>query len=270
VVTFRMDKPALLLAPLMVVALLLGGCGLGSTLARWTPGTLERFGSGVGHVGVATDVSDDGAVMVGFEDGFADLGGVVWSGACGLQFLPSVERRPMHPTAISRDGGTVVGYVDYDSDNRIAVRWRADTGAEILAPDIDGSEVAYLATPADVASDGSVVGTVLRQTSDGGYTSRAVRWTPDHGVVHLDPAASPTGVAAVFAASADGRIVLGAQGIWDEAHGWRDVATVVAAAGGSFEGWRLGAALAVSADGKTIVGNGVCDGKTLAWLARLK
>jgi probable HAF family extracellular repeat protein len=114
-----------------------------------------------------------------------------------------------------------------------------------------------------VSADGSVV--VGR--SDG----RAFRWT-GAGMVDLgafdatDPA---------VAVSADGAIVVGRDStvgafIWDPVHGMRELRTVLLGLGVELNGWTLTHAVGVSADGRTIVGNGTNPAALPeAWIAFL-
>ena len=77
--------------------------------------------------------------------------------------------------------------------------------------------------------------------------------------------------------SADGSVVVGqAEGpddreafIWDQTHGMRSLEEVLTSQGVDLTGWRLTAARAISADGRTIVGDGFGPGGVNAWLAVL-
>jgi uncharacterized membrane protein len=239
----------------------------GRTLAtRWNAGAIDHFGLPTGLSGVARDVSDDGGSVVGFADYGADLGGFLWTSSSGLQLLPGVNRQAFRPTAISRDGVTVVGNAASGGGSYVGVKWRAQTGAVLLAGPT-ASDASYDVEPLDVTVDGSVIGTLQRVLADGTPISHAVKWTPDNRIVNL----SPSGLdgAQLYAMNADGSVILSNFGIWDVAHGLRDLGTVIQDAGGVIDGWELNFAYGITPDGKTIVGTGVCGEETLGWIARL-
>lgn len=103
------------------------------------------------------------------------------------------------------------------------------------------------------------------------YGTEAFRWTKEDGMIALgdllgaDP--GPDRRSSAVAVSADGSVVVGnalspdgsRAFIWDEDHSLRSVATVLASLGLAHElqGWELGSVVDVSADGTTLLGNGI-------------
>jgi len=84
---------------------------------------------------------------------------------------------------------------------------------------------------------------------------------------------------AAFDLSSDGSVVVGEMWtnlghvpfIWDQANGMRNLQEMLSTDYGlDLTGWRLGGASGISADGKTIIGNGINpDGNSEAWVARI-
>ena len=73
--------------------------------------------------------------------------------------------------------------------------------------------------------------------------------------------------------SADGSVVVGSSGfkafIWDAANGMRSLEQVLLDQGIDLTGWDLNAALAVSADGQTVVGRGIGPAGEEGWIATI-
>jgi probable HAF family extracellular repeat protein len=186
----------------------------------------------------ASDVSDDGTVVVGGSDG-----GFRWtteSGMVALEDLPS-GRHPRAASGVSADGSVVVGDAQIDRGALESYRWRQANGMEGLGEDMDNEA-------SDVSADGSVVvGRGSPQSSNQAY-----RWTQAEGRVGLggccDCCSSANGV------SADGNVVVGSGGVGAGAFRWTSEEGMVEVGdlpGGLFasEAW------GVSADGKVIVGS---------------
>src|SRR5262249_53536730 len=109
-----------------------------------------------------------------------------------------------------------------------------------------------------------------------GLGTEAFRWTSGGGMVGLGFLPSGVSFRASEArdVSADGSVVVGETGpggvalIWDEVHGMRSLADVLVTDYGlDLTGWSVSAAMAISSDGSTIVGNGGHDGVSEAWIA---
>jgi uncharacterized membrane protein len=122
-----------------------------------------------------------------------------------------------------------------------------------------------LSTARAASADGSVV--------VGTDSARAFRWTAAGGMVDVGAFYSGDSARAV---SADGSVVVGQDGalgafIWDAGRGVRGVRNVLQnELGLNMSGWMLAVAVGVSADGRTIVGNGTNpSGQQEAWIAFL-
>jgi probable HAF family extracellular repeat protein len=146
---------------------------------------------------------------------------------------------------ISADGSTIVG-----EWYPFAFRWTPSGGVETLPMLQDAVHCTARAASAD--------GSVIVGECDSSSGSRAFRWTESHGIAALDGAFLARDV------SADGAIVVGemtASGsqvafVWSAEQGVRDLRTVLIDAGVDMTGWWLPYALAVSGDGRAVVGQG--------------
>ena len=128
-----------------------------------------------------------------------------------------------------------------------------------------------------ISADGSVVVGQGRSASG----TEAFRWTSDAGMVGLGGLPGGDFHSEAYDVSADGSVVVGFSMstpgllveafIWDGANGIRPLATVLTADFGlDLTGWTLRYAVAVSDDGRTIVGSGINpDGNHAAWVASL-
>jgi probable HAF family extracellular repeat protein len=156
---------------------------------------------------------------------------------------------------VSDDGSVIVGF-GTAAFGREAFRWTATTGMIGLG-DFDGGEFNSQANA--VSGNGAVV----VGTTEGATVGEGFRWSEATGMLSLGQRLTP------FATSFDGSIIVGggfpsADGsdgafIWDSSHGvrrLRDVLITEYGLGPSLAGWKLGTALAISADGNTIVGEG--------------
>lgn len=239
---------------------------------RWTSeaGPIA-FGSNLGEGStLAFAASSDGSVIVGSHNGQASQ----WTSEHGLITL---DLRPgaisSAASDVSADGSVIVGGRDTGAAQQ-GFRWTAD-GDVILLGDLPGGSFGSTAT--GVSADGSVVvGWSYAGPAIG--TAEAFRWTSDGGMVGLGDL--PGGVRASYAhdISADGSIIVGygesANGqeafVWDAANGMRSVSDLLTGLGVDLTGWTLTSANAISADGTTIVGNGINpSGRSEAWLARI-
>lgn len=110
-----------------------------------------------------------------------------------------------------------------------------------------------------VSHDGTVI--------VGNSGSQAIRWV-------AGGAPQALGIVGIArAASATGDVIVGNSGgeamVWDKARGARIVSDVLFELGANLTGWTLSEAVAVSADGRVVAGNGSLAGVEQAWLARL-
>jgi len=246
---------------------------------RWTAAT-GMVGMGYLPGGesssVASGVSGDGSVVAGVST--SDLSpsfgeAFRWTGATGLVGLGALsgsEGPASVPWGISADGTVVVGWA-FSENGREAFRWTESEGMVGMG-DLPGFFFDSWAT--DVSADGSVI---VGLADGAGPTS--FRWTAATGMVDLGKPAGALGSQA-WGVSADGSVVVGDAAlpgnivptIWDESHGMRNLGDVLVdlGLGPEMAGWDLEQAVAVSADGKTIVGWGYNPaGDEEAWVAHL-
>ena len=206
-------------------------------------------------------VSADGSVVVGRARGRSTWQAYRWTEDSGMTALLNGDS---HATGVSADGSVVVGY------STGAFRWTAENGVEALG-DLPGGGTNSRAYA--VSADGStVVGFGIVDFGPPGEEPReAFRWTAETGMVGLG--GDNTWALAV---SADGSTVVGTGEeafIWNETNGLRNLKDVLVddfRLGSSLEGWTLTSATDISANGRTIVGNGTnSDGNAEGWIAML-
>jgi probable HAF family extracellular repeat protein len=206
---------------------------------RWTPQTgvtslVDLAGGDVDSQ--AHGVSADGSVIVGYGTGASNHPhAVLWSGQSLPQALsvpPGVLRSEAN--AVSANGSVIVGYLEFGQSSGTvthadAFRWTAAVGTTSLG-DLPGGRRYSVAH--DVSADGSViVGSSETLRDDGFETRAAFYWTAERGMVNLQD--------------------------------------LLENGGANLAGWRLSEARGVSADGLTIVGTGLHDGRIEAFIATI-
>jgi probable HAF family extracellular repeat protein len=171
---------------------------------------------------------------------------------------------------ISGDGEVIVG-LSISSTEIAAFRLTSSTGMVSLGDLPGGSS---LSAAYAVSDDGTTI--VGYGSNDDGQV--AMRWTSVQGMINLgDLPGGPVGSEANDV-SANGRVIVGDSRValsssraflWTEQLGMVNLQELLAAKGVSeVAGWVLTNATAVSADGRTIVGNGRNpDGLQEAWIA---
>jgi uncharacterized membrane protein len=271
----------------VVVGIAWVGLPIGFEAARWTAAmavVLQGSSAGGGYVVHSEGpraVSEDGQTMVGTVRkpevfprcpvplclGCPDLPAF----RCLRQASPGGGLQKLSPLAgydnsvgsgVSSDGAVVVG----SSFNYCLGAY----GASVYQPCVwagggPPSPVGPLFAEAGaVSGDGS---TVIGRY---GFSAGTFRWTAGTGAANL-------AMGAARALSFDGRIVVGSSGpsgeaalIWDEAGGARNLRAVLMSLGLNLDGWALTGAVGVSADGRTVAGNGTNPaGQPEAWIAFL-
>jgi probable HAF family extracellular repeat protein len=239
----------------------------GNEAYRWTletgivglgdfPGGL--FGSN------ALAISGDGSTIVGIGSTSSDSESFRYNTTTGLVSIGGLVGR-----ALSFDGGVVVGEQRKGSDTE-AYRWTDATGRVGLG-DLPGGS--FYSVAHGVSLDGSVV---VGQGAPVGGGSEAFRWTLATGMVGLGDLPGGMSYSYAYGVSGDGESIVGvgftANGneafIWDSTHGMRNLQAVLIAEYGvtNLGGWTLSSARAISADGSTIVGDGINpSGQMEAW-----
>jgi probable HAF family extracellular repeat protein len=249
---------------------------------RWTQGTMTGLGFPSGQTTTsAVGVSGDGQAVIIYNFG---LPGSTW------RWSPTSSWESLHvqgrATGVSRDGHVIIGYnyfpQSFDTGQpTYASRWTERDGTLFLDL-LPGQNVAYAH---DVSDDGSVIvgrnalfpqSSIDPQGQPG--PDQAFRWTEALGTVGLGclPGDNASDALAV---SGDGTIVVGWSGmhdlrykhafIWTADDGMRDLLEVLCTDYAiDMAGWTLTEAVDISADGRTIVGNGFNpEGHEEAWVA---
>jgi probable HAF family extracellular repeat protein len=178
-----------------------------------------------------------------------------------LGVLPGGNSSSAH--GISGDGTTIVGEAAFGGYNQ-AFRWTAAGGMEHLGVLPGGRNSLALAAN----SDGTAV---VGWSADGQQT--AFRWTAASGMQSLG-SLGPTLTSAAYGISSDGNTVVGVSGtdafLWTSGLGMISLQSRLTALGADLAGWSiLREARGISADGRFVVGYGVYNGATRAFIADL-
>ncbi|HKE10428.1 MAG TPA: PEP-CTERM sorting domain-containing protein [Myxococcota bacterium] len=223
----------------------------------------------------AEGVSADGSVVVGGSapGQNTNLQAFRWtmgSGAVGLGTLGGDVSSDA--AGVSADGSVVVGTSATVGGTNHAFRWTASIGMVGLGV-VPGETTSQAL---GISADGKVV--------VGGSGKQAFRWTAGSGMVGLGilPGDDSSVAAAV---SADGSVVVGSDlrpcslspvcpgggqhhaMVWDAVHGLRSLQQVLMDDGVNLSAWTLTKATSISADGNTIVGDGLDGNTPEAWIA---
>lgn len=238
-----------------------------------------------GYAAESYATNGDGSVSVGQSRFGGYVGmysyeeGTVWlpgqADGQGVGLFPSGPQSTA--LGVSRDGTVVVGEALRPTDEgQTAFRWDQTDGFVSLG-DLPGG---YHFSRANAANeDGSIIvgyGTASFSTAGFNVDHRACYWD-SHGVHELPNFAGSSGVTEATDISPDGRFIVGwarhqAQNvpvIWDDVHGIRNLYEIMASESVDVSTWDQGRATAVSADGKTIVGQSLHGSTTEAWVCRL-
>lgn len=223
---------------------------------------------------IATGISDDGAVIVGWArsvttgtaiEAFRHVGGVM----SGLGDLPGGIQASV-ARAASPDGAIIVGDSDSASGNQAFI-WTAGAGMQPLG-DLPGGGFASAAF--DITDDGTIL--VGYGNTDSGQ--EGCIWT--NGVPQgVGALPSDELSATLFGVSADGSVAVGSSFvdpfieavIWTPETGLRHLQTTLSTDFGlDLPGWILFEARAISANGRTIAGQGLNPSNVLeGFLIRL-
>jgi probable HAF family extracellular repeat protein len=216
-------------------------------------------------------VSGDGSIVVGL--GYLNPGrahAFRWEQSTGMVDLGSLDGKDSRADAISADGGTIVGWDAAPNGYWRGAMWRADKETLLDPKGLLGQAYA-------VNHDGTViVGTGYR----GGF--HAYLWTPtdvtDLGILDRGPGHNAQERASATAVSDDGKVVVGWTGfggdrdafIWTPETSMVKLDDYLKQKGvKGLDGWVLGTANALSADGKVIAGHGSGPHGFEGWVATL-
>lgn len=228
-----------------------------------------RFGS------AATGISDDGATVVG--SGTSSTVSLLneafrWTAADGMVGLGMLPGGTQSSAAdVSKDGAVVVG-VSTGDGGTYAFRWTS-AGGMVSLGDLPGGSV--YSSALSVSADGRFV--VGESRSSVGTQGEAFLWSAPTGMIGLGDLWGGVFKSRAFDVSSDGRIVVGqattALGdeafVWDANHGMRSLKSILEGAGLDMTDWRLTSVTGVSADGMTVVGEGIGPKGPEAWIATI-
>lgn len=222
----------------------------------------------------ATAVSADGSVVVGGGDLPSGWQAYYWTESEGITLLGNLSGGDFESGAldVSADGRAIVGASDSALGTE-AFYWTASDGMRGIGflPDKTLGSGAFAISDDGFTVVGSCVGT--------GYVgTEAFRWRADTGMVGLGDLPGGLFRSVAYDVSADGSVIVGNSRselggeafIWDQDNGMRNLTQVLTNDYGlDLTGWRLGSAQGVSADGLTIVGNGINpDGYNEGWIVK--
>jgi hypothetical protein len=224
------------------------------------PTLIGAYPGGIGFdtsLSTAYDTSDNGVAVGLAYDAASNAIAFRWSAAEGMTRL-TVNRPASYSRAngISPDGSAIYGWNDQDNGNRTGVIWRNGVPLDLVDANGEGVGEALASN-----SDGSVVVGTGASTDLG---SEAWRWTAATGVQPIGFIGF-AGTASAFGVSEDGNVAVGASGfgwnrdavVWTPATGMLLLSEYATVRGVTIpDGWRLGTATGVSADGRTISGWG--------------
>jgi probable HAF family extracellular repeat protein len=242
---------------------------------RWTQseGMVDLGGFPSSNDNEANGVSADGSVIVGKSARPNGSEAARWTqteGIIGLGTLPSLFARFSEAKGVSADGSVIVG----DDRWQQAFRW-TQSGGMVGLGYLTGD---YRSEAKGVSADGSVI--VGSSSNNDGV--EAFRWTQESGMVGLGFLDSSNIYSEANGVSADGSVVVGYSGTgsgffginnafrWTQSSGMVNLKDQLTGFGLNLSGWQLVNAMGVSADGFTIVGNGINpSGQGEAWIANL-
>lgn len=234
---------------------------------RWTAsGGFQDLGVPAGGVAsVGTGVSGDGNIVTGYSfDMDFNTTAFRWTSGGGMQSLGTLPGgTTSEGRKVSRDGGTIIGVAGTTDGDR-AFAWTQSGGMQNLG----------LLSPGDNASSAwgvSADGTVVAGSSG----SNAVIWI--NGIaqnIGMLPGATN---AIAYTVSDDGSLVGGysffgmqpTATLWSQALGTVDLNTYLPTLGVDLTGWELDYTRDISADGLTIVGDGLYNGELRGWVVTI-
>lgn len=248
----------------------------GTAAVRWpSSGVLENLGTfnsaAYGENFRSLSISQDGTAIVGTLDMPSPAGGTrgfLWRSGVGLLDLGVVPGgAKTEALGISADGLTVVGGSGNLNTPHPFV-WTQATGLSDLGT-LPGGLGGYAWA---VNQDGTVV------TGHAGVCcgeTHAFRWTASSGMIDLGTTFEGTG-AYGRAINADGSVIAGVGGysnsqnalamLWGATLGMVELLAYAESRGVDLSEWELTEATGLSADGRTVVGNGFFRGASRAWV----
>ncbi len=218
----------------------------------------------------AAAMSPDGLMVLGSIAGTPLPQVARWNAVTGVVEAIALGPLPANAVgaeamAMSSDGSVIAG-VTVDSQARPldVFRWTEAGGLVTIAEAFHfGNDIRR--SGLSLSDDGSVlVGTMDFDPSSMVEYAVAFRWTEATGTLPIyGTAPEPTQLGLIHGLSGDGRLVLGTSFdlgpfLWYEVSDVRRLEQVLQAAGVSLDGWILEGTMALSGDGRVVVGHGYC------------
>lgn len=234
---------------------------------RWTSsGGMQDLGLPSGGVAsVGNGVSGDGNTVTGYSfDADFNTTAFRWTSGGGMQSLGALPGgTTSEGRKVSRDGSTIIGISSTPQGDR-AIAWTESGGMQslgLLSPEDSGSSAW------GVNADGTVVA--------GSSGSNAVIWT--NGVAQSIGMLPGATNAIAHTLSDDGSLVGGysffgfeaTATLWSQTLGTVDLNTYLPTIGVDLTGWELDYTRDISADGTTIVGDGLFNGELRGWVVTI-
>jgi len=234
---------------------------------RWTSsGGMQDLGLPSLSVGsVGSGVSGDGNVVTGYSfDVNFNTSAFRWTSGGGMQSIGTLPGgTSSEGRKVSRDGSTIIGIAGTPQGDR-AITWTESGGMQSLG----------LLSPGDSGSSAWGVnanGTVVAGSSG----SNAVIWI--NGVVQNIGMLPGATNAIAYTLSDDGSLVGGysffgneaTATLWSQTLGTVDLNAYLPTIGVDLTGWELDYTRDISADGTTIVGDGLFNGELRGWVVTI-
>ena len=221
----------------------------------------------------AAAVSDDGSIVIGEADttNAGDLVTMpfVWTEESGMTILGALNAtNPVGSAYALSSDGTIIG----GSSDGKAFIWRSETGMTELGRLSDQKRVEDVACA--MSWDGQII--AGGAVSDRSQPKLEAFIFSDGTMQALGDFPGGEFYSIVYSLSADGKIAVG-EGttergleafLWDEENGMRLLESGLREEGMNLDGWVLRRAVAISADGRTIVGAGERNGIRQGWIAK--
>lgn len=252
---------------------------------KWTSGTGRVYLDDPAQVDQSEPwgLSWDGATVVGYRvlAGQTQPEAIIWQNGHTHPLGQVQGGQGTFATGISSTG-TVVGMTSPSSGPAKPFRWTSQAGIEFISlPDS-----VHFHSGLCISADGK---TIVGDWGQEGRGNEAFAWTEGAGAFGLGDLPGGGFGSTVGGVSADGQIIVGSSVtgsfspdghlvmdtttafVWDQAHGMRSLPEVLMEQYGlDLQGWELWEATGISADGRTIVGNGASpDGYWRTWIAQV-
>lgn len=237
---------------------------------RWTAeegfASLGIFPGAIRNLSYAAGLSASGDVIAGAAISLNDEQRAFrWtkeSGMVSLSTLRADGTGYSRAADVSADGSIVIGGADSELGYE-PFRWTAE--GMVGLGDLSGGD--YGGYASSMSNDGSIVVGASYSEASGGSTE-AFRWTEATGMQPLGFLRPSDAGSYAIVVSADGDVIFGSSGsgsdarsfVWDQQHGMRDLRQALESNFGladALANWDLGFPTDISADGLTIVGNGI-------------